>query len=87
MDIQPLDITRPAETTIKKYDLYTTNQGRNRRGRPRATYVKLMEKVTGMDNHALIQLAKNWEKWRRFVVGRTDTPSPDYVRYVQKNTG
>ena len=35
---------RPPETTIKKYSLYTTNQGRNRRGRRRATYVKIMEK-------------------------------------------
>ena len=70
-------LRRPPETTIKKYALYTTNQGRNRRGRPRATYVKLMEKVTGMDNHALIQLAENREEWQRFVIGRIDTQTPD----------
>ena len=45
-------LRRPPEATIKKYALSTTNQGKNRRGRPRATYVKLMQKVTGMDNHA-----------------------------------
>ena len=61
-------IRRPPETTIK-YALYTTNQRRNRRGRQLATYVKLMEKVTGMDNHALIPLAENREEWRRFGVG------------------
>ena len=67
----------PPETTVKKYVLYTTNQGKNRRGRPLATYVKLMEKVTGMNNHALIQLAENREERRRFVFGRTDTKTPD----------
>ena len=45
-------LRRPPETTIKKCALYNTNQGRNSRGRPRATYVKLMEKLTGMHNHA-----------------------------------
>ena len=39
---------------MKKYALYTTNQERNRRGRPLVTYVKLIKSVTGMDNHALI---------------------------------
>ena len=39
-----------------------------------------MEKVTGMVNHALIQLAENWEEWRRFVVGRIDTQTRDKVR-------
>ena len=47
-------LRRPPETTIKKYALYTTNQGRNRRGRPRAAYLKLMETLTGMNKHALI---------------------------------
>ena len=40
-------------------------------------HVKLMEKVTGMDNHTLIQLAENQEEWRRFLVRRTDTQTPD----------
>ena len=51
---------------MKKYALYTTNQERNRRGRPLVTYVKLIKSVTGMDNHALIQLTKNREeRWRK----------------------
>ena len=41
------------------------------------TYMKLMEKATGIDNHALKQLAENREEWRRFVVGRIDTQTPD----------
>ena len=68
---------RPPRTTIEKSVLYTTNQGRNRKGRPHATYVKLMEKVIGMDNHALIQLAANREEWQRFVVRRFDTQTPN----------
>ena len=44
---------RKKKKTVKKYVVYTTNQGRNRRGRPRATYVKLMEKVIGMDKSLL----------------------------------
>ena len=63
--------------TIKKYAIYATNQGSNRRGRPCATYVKLMEKVTGMGNHTLIQLAENQEEWQRLVVWRIDTQTPD----------
>ena len=59
---------------MKKYALYTTNQGRNRRGRPLVTYVKLIKNITGMDNHALIQVTKNRkERWRRFVVERIGT--------------
>ena len=65
------------KTIVEKYTLYTTNQGRNKRGRARATYVKLMEKVTGINNHALIQLSENREEWRKFVIGRTDTQTPD----------
>ena len=64
-------LRRPPETAIKKYALYTTNKGRNRRGRPRVTYVKSKQKVAGMNNHALIQLAENQEEWRRFVVGKS----------------
>ena len=70
-------LRRPNETTIMKYALYTKNQGRNRRGRPCATYMKLMEKVTGMDNHALTKLCKNRKEWRRFVVWRIDIQTPD----------
>ena len=59
---------------MKKYALYTTNQERNRRGRPLVTYVKLIKSVTGMDNHDLIQLTKNREeRWRKFVVERIGT--------------
>ena len=39
-------LRRPNDATIKMYALYTTNQGKNRRGRPPATYVKSMQKVT-----------------------------------------
>ena len=42
---------------------YTTNQERNRKCRPSATHVKLTEKLTGMDNQTLVQLAKNREEW------------------------
>ena len=59
---------------MKKYALCNSNQGRDRRGRTLVTYVKLIKNVTGMDNHALIQLTKNREeRWRRFVVGRIGT--------------
>ena len=68
-------LRRPDDATIKMYALYTTNQGKNRRGRPRATYVKSMQKVTGMDNETLMQLAEDREEWRRFVVGRFDPQS------------
>ena len=69
-------LRRPNETTIMKYALYTKNQGKNRRGRPCAIYVKLMEKVKGMDNHALTKLCKNRKECRRFVVWRIDTQTP-----------
>ena len=65
-------LRRPTETTIKKYALYTTNQGRNRTGGPRATYVKSVQKVTGMDNHVLFQLVENWEEWQRFVARKIE---------------
>ena len=68
-------LRRPDDATIKMYALYTTNQGKNGRGRPRATYVKSMQKVTGMDNETLMQLAEDREEWRRFVVGRFDPQS------------
>ena len=37
-------LRRPPERTSKKYTLCTTNQGKNRKGRPRVTNVKLMQK-------------------------------------------
>ena len=64
--------TRPPETTFKKYPLYTTNHRWNRGGRSCTTYVKLLEKETGMINYVLLQLAKNREDWRRFVAGKID---------------
>ena len=42
---------------------YTTNQERNRKCRPSPTHVKLTEKLTGMDNQTLVQLAKNRDEW------------------------
>jgi len=68
-------LRRPIDTTIRRYALYTTNQGKNRRGRPRNTYVNSMQKLTQMNNEALIQLAEDREEWRRFVVDRFD-PQP-----------
>ena len=70
-------LRRPHDATIKMYALYTTNQGKKRRGRPRAAYVKSMQKVTGMDNEKLMQLAEDREVWRRLVVGRFDPQTPD----------
>ena len=67
-------LRRPPETTIKKDALYTANQGRNRRGRPRATYVKLMKKVTGMNNHALICSREDWHTNSRLGKVRVRMP-------------
>ena len=56
-------LRRPDYATIRMYVLYTTNQGKNRRGRPCATYVKSMQKVIGMGNETLMQLAEDREEW------------------------
>ena len=65
-------LRRPPEATIKRYALHTINQGRNRRGSP-CYMCEVNENVTGMYNHALIQLAENREVWQKFVVGPIDT--------------
>ena len=70
-------LRRPDDATIKMYALYTTNQGKSRQGRPRATHVKSMQNVTGMDNETLMELAEDREEWRRFVVGRFDPQNSD----------
>ena len=70
-------LRRPGDATIKMYALYTSNQGQNWQGRPRATYVKSMQKVTGMGNETLMELAEDQEEWRRFVVGRFDPQNSD----------
>ena len=52
-------------------------------GRPRATFVKSLQKATGMDNHALFQLVQNWEEWQRFVARKIKTkPQLFKLKYV-----
>ena len=70
-------LRKPADSIINKYALYTTNEGRGRRGRPRLTYVKQMQDLTGMGIRALKRKAANRKIWKEHVVGRFDTQAPD----------
>ena len=46
-------LRKPPTSIINKYALYTTNLERNRRGRPRMTYVKQVEEITGLGTRTL----------------------------------
>ena len=68
---------RAKENLISKFALYTPTHGKNRRGRPRLTYVKKMEKITKLTVEELKDLAKDSTEWRRRIVGLYDTHPPD----------
>ena len=62
---------------IARYALYQHNNGKNRRGRPRITYNKHIEDITGKTIEELQTTAMDRDEWRRDVVGRFDIRSPD----------
>ena len=72
-------LRRPDGENIKRYALYTTNQGRGRRGRPPHTYVKNILSLLNMDEAEIRTLAANRDEWRTLVnvVGRGDSRAPD----------
>ena len=66
---------RKENSTISKYALYTTNKGKNRRGRSRTIFTKVAEKLTGMPTEEIRLKAMDRIEWRR-VVGRIDLQAP-----------
>ena len=60
-------------SVVQRYALYTPTLGRNRRGRPRMTYVRYMEKLTGLTADEIADR----DGWRSNVVGRYDPCPPD----------
>ena len=62
---------------IARYALYQHNNGKNRRGRPRITYNKHIEDITGKTIEELQTTAMDRDEWRRNVVGMFDIRSPD----------
>ena len=66
---------RKQGSTISKYALFNTNKGKNRRGRPRHTYVKLIQQTTGLTLDEMKERAMDRIEWRR-VVGRFDLQAP-----------
>ena len=64
-------------SVVQRYALYTPTLGRNRRGRPRMTYVRYMEKLTGLTADKIESGAADRDGWRSNVVGRYDPRPPD----------
>ena len=70
-------LRRPSDTTANRYALYTTNEGRGRRVRPRTKNVCHITSVTNMDVAEIRRMAADRDEWRRLVVGRGDSRAPD----------
>ena len=66
---------RKEDSSVKKYALYTTNRRKNRRERPRHTYVKLTQETTGLSIQEMKVKAMDCSEWRH-VVGRVDPQAP-----------
>ena len=70
-------LRRPDGEIIQRYALYTTQEGRGRRGRPPLTYVKNIRAILNMDEAEIRTMAADRDGWRTHVVGRGDTRAPD----------
>ena len=61
----------------QRYALYIPSHGRNRRGRPRLSYVRHIETITGLAANDIGASAADRDGWRSSVVGRYDARPPD----------
>ena len=66
---------RKEDSSIKIYALYTTNRGKNHRGRPRHIYVKLTQETTSLSIQKMKEKAMDHSEWRH-VVKRIDPIAP-----------
>ena len=61
---------------IKRFVLYTSCYGRNRRGRPGLTYNKHIQNITNLKTEELQRKTLNRQEWRRDVVGSFNLKPP-----------
>ena len=69
-------IRRGQDSLIGRLALYTPTNGRNRRGRPRITYNKQIQRITDAGLQEIKELALNRNGWRSWVVERLDLHPP-----------
>ena len=67
---------RAKENPVSRFALYKPAHGRNRRGRPRTTYIKHVENITGKTAEELKQLAMDRGVWKRSIVGLYESHAP-----------
>ena len=68
---------RKEDSIVKHYALYTPTHGRNRRGRPKLSYLKHIQNISNLNVGELEVAAADRRVWRSTVVGRYDTRPPD----------
>lgn len=73
-------LRRLVESTMNRYALFTTNEGRGRRRRPLTTYVQYITSTANLNVEQTRRIAAERDEWRRLVFRRGDSRAPNYVK-------